>query len=379
MTSLPLLSLDNLTIGYIVTNMKHEVVLLNYAARRLLAATKQTETLEQVVTHLPDRLALLDHVKYCSIEHKSCSFREVELGDRIVKVFLAPIFEGDELTGNLLTLEDITEKVAQERARDQFLTFLVHEFRTPLTAIRGNSVMIEEHYTDGKPDLPLQEMIGDISAGSAYLLAMVNQFLDMARLEEGRIKYDWQNFELVELIQQTLRGLQILAKERDLTLELDAPADLRVSVVADPQRVKQVITNLVGNALKFTEKGGVTIHVEPGKTDVAVLVTDTGAGIPAESRDRLFQKFFQAANNRMTRDSAKSTGLGLYATRLMVEGMGGKIGLASSEPDKGSTFKFTLDIGTPARLKLLEKQMYDAEQGVQHAPAEEHNSVNLPT
>ncbi len=378
MTSIALASIDNLTIGYIVTNTKHEIVVLNYAARSLLAATHQIDTLEEVVERLPDRLALLDHVKYCSIEHKSCSFREVELGDRTVRVFLSPIFSVDnELEGNLLTLEDITDKVEQERARDQFLSFLVHEFRTPLTAIRGNSSLIQDYYKEALKDPQLGELVGDISTGSTYLLGMVNQFLDMARLEEGRITYDLQSFEAVGLIRETVGSLEVLAKQRGLDLKFDAPADRKVQIVADQQRVKQVVTNLVGNGLKFTEHGSVTVSINQTPELFEVSVTDTGPGIPDDSRDKLFQKFFQASNNKLRKDSAKSTGLGLYATKLMVEGMGGHIMLASSKPDVGSTFMFTLDVATPARLKQLEKQLYDAKQGVVHAQAEEHHSIAL--
>jgi signal transduction histidine kinase len=377
MTSLALASIDNLTIGYIVTNMKHEIVLINYAARSLLAATKQIDTLEDVVKRLPDRLALLDHVKYCSIEHKSCSFREVELGDRTVRVFLSPIFGSDELEGNLLTLEDITDKVEQERARDQFLSFLVHEFRTPLTAIRGNSSLIQDYYKDALKDPELNELVGDISTGSTYLLDMVNQFLDMARLEEGRIAYDLQSFEVVDLLHETVDSLEVLAKQRGLALSFNAPADAKAQVVADRQRVKQVVTNLVGNGLKFTEHGSVTVSINQTSEALEVFVTDTGPGIPTDSRDKLFQKFFQASNNKLSKDSAKSTGLGLYAAKLMVEGMGGHISLASSKSDEGSTFVFTLDLATSSRLKRLEKQLYDAKQGVEHAPAEEHHSIAL--
>lgn len=376
MTPIVLASIDNLTIGYIVTDTKHDVKLINYAARELLAATGQLKTLEQVVKKLPERLALLDHVKYCSIEHKSCSFREVALGDRTVRVFLSPIFEGAELAGNLLTLEDITDKIQQEKARDQFLTFLVHEFRTPLTAIRGNSNLIEHYYKEALDDKQLKEIVDDISAGSTYLLGMVNQFLDMARLEEGRTEFNLETFDAVELVRETIDALDVLARERNLWLKLEAPKTA-VKVVADRQRTKQIITNLIGNALKFTQTGGVTVRLEPGEAQLSVAVTDTGAGIPSESRGHLFEKFFQAANNTVRRDSSKSTGLGLYATKLMVEGMGGKLALAASEVGKGSTFTFTLDLSTPARLKRLEKQLYDAKQGVVHAQATEHNSISL--
>lgn len=375
MTNPELASLEYLNLGYIVTDMEHRVLIINQAARELLVDTKVIKTLEEVVAKLPDRLVLLDHVKYCSIEHKSCSFREVELGDRIIRLFLSPIFEGSDLQGNLLTLEDITDKVEQGKARDQFLSFLVHELRTPLTAIRSNSALIEDYYPDILKDKALQEIVTDIHSGSKYVLGMVNQFLDMARLEEGRIEFDMQEFEAVSVIRETIQSLGILAKERNLSLTFEAPENQKIQVVADPNRIKQVVTNLIGNGLKFSDNGGVTVTIKLSDEQLDVSVTDTGAGIPLDSQSKMFQKFFQASNNKLRKDSAKSTGLGLYVTKLMMEGMHGQIYLARSEVNKGSTFTFTIPLATPGRLKQLAKELSEIKQGVQHAQVPEHSSV----
>src|SRR5580698_853106 len=165
-------SLEYLNVGYVVTDVDHKVLIINQAARELLADAKIIKTLEEVVAYLPEKLQLLDHVKYCSVEHKYCSFREVELGDRKVKLFLSPIFNGGELEGNLITLEDITERTEQERAREQFLSVLVHELRTPLTAIKGNSSIIQDHYATLLDDKDFREIITDINSGSIYVLQM---------------------------------------------------------------------------------------------------------------------------------------------------------------------------------------------------------------
>jgi signal transduction histidine kinase len=371
-------SIENLPFGYIVTNTAHEVLRINYAARELLAVPHDVATLEQVVVRIPTELAILDHVKYCSIEHKSCNFRQVKLGDKLVRVFLSPIFAGDDLQGNLLTLQDITETVNQERARDQFLSFLVHELRTPLTAIHGNSELIRDYYKDALRDKSLNEMIKDISSGSSNLLAMVSEFLDMGRLEEGRVEYDLQEFEAVAVVRETVRSLDVIAQERGLKLVFEDPTFLVAQVTGDPGRFKQVLTNLIGNGLKFTEAGSVTVRLEKSAdTELRILVSDTGPGIPVESQANMFQKYFQASNNKFAHDSAKSTGLGLYVTKLMVEGMDGHIALLSSEVGRGSTFMCSLKLATPTQLKSLSKRLYDAKQGVEHAPAEDHQSMLL--
>ena len=377
--SLPLQSLNALGLGYIVTDIDHQVLLINYAAKSLLTLTHDIDSLEEIVEHLPARLVLLDHVKYCSIEHKSCSFREVELNERIVRVFLSPLFEGDELKGNLLTLEDITERVQSDHARDQFLAFLVHELRTPLTAIHGNASLIEDHFTIAMQDKDFREMIQDIGSGSQNLLGLVNQFLDMSRLEEGRITYDWQSFDLAALINETTRSLQIIAQEKQLTLTFVEPVLEGLQAVGDPGRVRQVLTNLIGNGLKFTDSGSVTVTLGLNKAIAMfeIMVSDTGPGIPSESRSGMFQKYFQAANNKYRHDSAKSTGLGLYVTRLIVEGMGGQIGLLDAGHGVGSTFMFSISQSTPERLKLMAKQIADAAQGVEHAQAADHQSLQI--
>ena len=378
-TPLELASLDSLTIGYIVTDIDHNILLINYAAKDLLVITKQISSLEQVVDHLPKHLVLLDHVKYCSIEHKSCSFREVNIGDKKLSVFLSPLFEGGELKGNLLTLEDITERIDNEHARDQFLSFLVHELRTPITAIKGNASLIRDHYQNILKDQDLSELVGDISTGSDSLLQIVNQFLDMSRLEEGRIKYNLQQFDLLPVIIETVNSLNVIAKLKNGVLKLTPSEIESMQVVGDPGRVKQVLTNLIGNAIKFSEGGTVTVSVRQNDVtqELEILVKDNGAGIPLDSRSGMFQKYFQASNNKFRGDSAKSTGLGLYVTRLIVEGMGGRILLLESEVGKGSTFMFSISLATPKRLTKLKKQLAELEQGVEHAPAAEHQSINL--
>jgi signal transduction histidine kinase len=152
------------------------------------------------------------------------------------------------------------------------------------------------------------------------------------------------------------------------------PPNTDTQVAADPNRTKQVLTNLIGNALKFTEKGSVKVSVSATDTVVKVSVMDTGAGIPEESRANMFQKYFQASNNKLVKDSSKSTGIGLYVTKLLVQGMGGEISLGESKENEGSTFIFTIPLTTPARLKQVEKELYDAKQGVQHAQVSEHTS-----
>lgn len=368
-------SIENLTIGYIVTNADNEILLMNFAAEKLFIETKSYTKLDQVAAKLPERVDLMMHVTYCSREHKSCSFREVELGDKTVKVFLSPLFEGEEFSGNVVTMEDITESVVKEKARDQFLSYLVHELRTPLTAVSGNAYLARSIVNSSESGDDLIELIDDMHTGSQRLLTLVNQFLDMARLEEGRITYDLKEFNAKNIATSTVKELDILAEERNLTLEIDEETFGTYSVIGDPLRVGQILTNLIGNAIKYTDEGTIRVYATKHEQTLEISVTDTGPGIPADSQEQLFQKYFQASNNKHKADTTKSVGLGLYTAKLMAEGMGGSLKLAHSEPGKGTTFVLTLDIATPERLKLMQKQIYDHAHGVQHAQAAEHNMI----
>lgn len=367
-------SIDILSTGVIITDTSHNVTLMNQSAKRLLHATHITKTLEEVVTKLPERLEFLVHVKYCSLEHKSCSFREVEIEDHVVALTLYPIFEGPDLMGNLITLDDITERVSKDRTRDQFLSLMVHELRTPITAIKGNASLISDFYPDALKDQQLKELVTDIQSGSANLLEMVNQFLDMSRLEEGRIHYDLQEFNVGDTIATTVAGLHVLADQKHLSL--DAPqATSDLVALGDPTRTRQVLTNLIGNAIKFTEAGRITVAIDHTPTEITVSVSDTGPGIPADSKAGLFKKYFQASNNQFKHDASKSTGLGLYVTRLIMEGMRGSISHNDTQGHSGSVFTVTLPKRTPTNLKLMQKAIAEDRQGARHAQAPEHTLV----
>ena len=259
------LSLQYTNIGYIVLSKDNAILSINSVAQKLLGLNESASSLGDITNVMPERIHLPDHVRYCGIEHRACSFNAVEVDDTILKLFLSPIFEDKKLVGSLLTLEDVTASIEQKKARDQFLSLLVHDLRTPLTAVKGYSSMLQEISDDLNNTKNFQEIIGYIRSGSQNVLDMVNQFLDMARLEEGRIKFDLQKLDIVALARETVGELQVLAQEKGLELTLNTHEHKSLDVVADPTRTKQILSNLVGNALKFTEKGGITIDIRTNR------------------------------------------------------------------------------------------------------------------
>jgi PAS domain S-box-containing protein len=254
--------------------------------------------------------------------------------------------QAGQVTSAVAIFEDITEQVETENNRDEFFSIASHELRTPLTAIRGNSSMMLQYFEESLKDPSLKGMVEDIHAGSVRLIELVNDFLDSSRLEQGRVEFKITEFDLTPVIRDVMKDMKSVAKGKKLELKLQPLSSTTVKVKADPDRLKQILFNLIGNALKFTERGGVSLDIKPAPEGLKLRVIDTGSGIPADKQSLLFQKYQQAGRNTMTGDVTKGSGLGLYISRLLAEGMGGTLGLQTSIVDKGSTFVITLPLAT---------------------------------
>jgi PAS domain S-box-containing protein len=220
--------------------------------------------------------------------------------------------------------------------KDQFLSTMSHELRTPLNAVLGFSDLLgEERY--GPLNERQQRYVGHIHTGGKHLLTLINDILDLSKIEAGRLQLAIENVAIKTSFAETLDNMRPLADKKLHVLVSNVSGDL--SVLADSTRLKQVLMNLIGNAIKFTPEGG-RIELAARKTgDVVRLeVRDSGPGIPPEERDRIFEAFYRL---RQSGKAIEGTGLGLAITQRLVELQGGKLGL-ESELGKGSCFYFTL-------------------------------------
>lgn len=265
---------------------------------------------------------------------------------KILQITISPVLfmahDKKEHMGTVVLIEDITEDKNLQRTRDEFFTIASHELRTPLTAIRGNTSMIMEYFGDQLNDANLREMISDIYSSSLRLIELVNDFLDTSRLELGKIEFKKQEVPIIDLVESVVKELQANANEKHLSLSVNHSGYNSLYVIGDADKLKQVIFNLVGNAIKFTSEGFVTVHFSDNAGKVFVHIADSGKGIPKETQHLLFRKFQQAGESLYTRDAMKGTGMGLYISRLVIDRMGGSIQLEQSEVNKGSTFCFSL-------------------------------------
>lgn len=364
-------SLNSLNIGFLIFDEKFRIRTINTAAKRIvfsdehedassgiLHSDKWTQSNSQVRSQKEDLSAdwgiikqkLLhvfdaeENLKICLAEKKTIKIDHLNYNNLYLKIFISPVIRythGIENIGVVFLIEDITEHELLEKSKDDFFSIASHELRTPLTTIRGNTSLIKDYYGDKITDPDLKQMVEDIHESSVRLIDLVNDFLDTSRLEQGRIKFVSEQFDLAELAAQVVRDLVPLTKEKNLLLKNEITTAAG-TVYADKNRVKQILTNLLSNGIKFTETGQVRLYCEPNQTSLKILVQDSGRGIPTHDQNLLFRKFQQASDNPLIRDSKRSTGLGLYISKLMVEGMGGEIKLESSEPNAGSVFSFTL-------------------------------------
>jgi signal transduction histidine kinase len=251
---------------------------------------------------------------------------------------------GDVKPGRTLVfVEDVTEQRLLDQAKNDFISIASHEMRTPLTIIRGNASLIRDDLAAVPNNIEMLSMASSIEGGSVRLMKIVNDFLDVIRLEDGvaRLNLKMEIFDLVPIIQKVTADLQDLATKKDLTLTFRAPAVPVPLVQGDGERTEQVLINLTMNAIQYTDKGTITLSVETEGQYITCKVTDTGVGIDKESQQNLFNKF-GTANRTFVRSKEYGSGLGLYICKLITDAMKGHVQLESSEPGVGSTFSFSL-------------------------------------
>ncbi|MEM4390125.1 MAG: ATP-binding protein [Candidatus Micrarchaeia archaeon] len=344
----------------------------NKAAERLLGYSER-EALGRDVRSLypPERVGELDAlIRSLAGGGEAVQLETERVGKGGNRVFvhstLLPIIEGGRTTGYVEVLHDVTvlKKMEEmERARKRleetnrklferaeaqsaFISNVSHELRTPLTSIHGYASLLLDG-TLGPLSEAQRESIAVIVNESQRLTRLINDVLDLSKLDSGRFKLNFKEFDVHEL-EEKCRPLLPLAQKKGLSVQWQIAPDVG-PVIADPARIAQVLINLISNAIKFTERGGVTVKIfRKSRRTLQFEVIDTGIGIPAEERKNIFKRFYQV---RREPGKVEGTGLGLSIAKEIVRLHGGKLDF-DSEVGKGSRFYFTLPVA-PKRRKLI--------------------------
>ena len=259
---------------------------------------------------------------------------------RALQVFTTTVVDDQKKpAGEVRLVHDVTKERELEQLKDDFYSTVSHELRTPLFSIQGFAqIMLEEDELDQNTQ---KEFLDTIRRQATQLSEMVNNLLDLSKFEEGKLELEKEPLSLLEVIQQTILRLQGFAHQQKVTLIPNLPPQLP-EVIGDRQRLEQVLTNLIGNAIKFSATDDqVAVSASETGTDLLVQVEDKGIGIPPEDLESIFSRYYQAGNK--SERSAMGSGLGLHIAKKIVEGHGGQIWV-ESEDGQGSTFSFTLPL-----------------------------------
>ena len=227
-----------------------------------------------------------------------------------------------------------------DRQKDEFISMAAHELRAPLTAIKGYLSMVMEGDAGDIPE-KARGFLADANAINERLIRLVNNMLNVSRIEEGRMVYQWETESLSRITRTVFAQFRAEAERKGLQFSLEIPREIKDKIHVDPDRIYEVVGNLVSNAVKYTDSGSVVIRLRQPKVDrVRFEVVDTGPGVSSEEQKKLFRKFYRAETSV---GKTLGTGLGLYISKLLVEKFSGKIGLESEE-GKGSIFWFQLPL-----------------------------------
>jgi two-component system phosphate regulon sensor histidine kinase PhoR len=322
--------IDAMAEGVVALTEDARILRTNRAARALLALpqTAAFAPVGAMVRH-PDLRDLLEDSVV-----RPFRAREVSLGDRHLIVTARLLDQG----GSVVTFLDVSEMRRLEQVRRDFVANASHELKTPLTTIRGFAETLLE---DDPPDALRREFLSSIRDNTLRLQRMVDDLLDLSRLESGAWSARREEIEIEDLAGEAWLDFRDRAAAAEVSFKLEGSA----IVLADEQALRQILRNLLENSLRYTSRGGsIAVLIRSSGNVARVTVSDTGAGIPSRSLPRIFERFYRADTSRAR--SEGGTGLGLAIVRHLVQAMGGEVG-AESELGKGTSIWFTLPRTVP--------------------------------
>ena len=336
-------AIDSLYDPVIVTDAEGCVTKLNHAAEEIFGSEKENTGKHVGEVSRDQRIAsavseaLESQQPVAGEEMSSVLPLAVDGLERAFRLRTTPMrANGNHLLGAVTLLEDVTHLREIDRLKSEFIATASHELRTPLTSVQMGVHLLLERAAGDLTDKQV-EVLSACREDCERLDKLMRDLLDFSKIEAGESKPALQPIRTSALINHAAEELRAQVESQGLEFTIDAPLNLP-KVMVDRLQIERVVSNLVGNAIRYTKQGEIKISAEPRGNFVAVSVTDTGTGIPSEYLPHIFEKFVQVPGAAIG-----GAGLGLAISRLLVEANGGQIS-ARSEPDRGSTFTFTLPV-----------------------------------
>jgi len=256
-----------------------------------------------------------------------------------LEVTTIPIKQDEKYMGILINIHDITREKGVEKSKSEFVSVAAHQLRTPLAGIKWTLQAILEEEEEANIPEEIVDFIKKAYEANSRMVALVNDLLNVTRIEEGRYVYEPEETELMEIINPIIEAYKEHIENKGLEFEFQKPEEELPMVKVDKEKIGIVVQNFLDNAMKYTMEGKVSLTIEHINGKIKVSVADNGVGIPDDQQKRLFNKFFRAAN--VQRMDTEGSGLGLFIAKNIVESHGGKVGF-QSKAGEGSLFYFTL-------------------------------------
>ncbi len=335
-----------MTDGVMMVDLENQLEIYNPAVVDLLELpVARTITMFDIVDSLAGKVDLRTKIDEALAKSAPVTIKDLVLRDKAFEITITPVRDhAGSQRGAAVILHDVTSEKSLEKLRQEFTAMMVHELRAPLTAVRWSAESLLKHLADAKAQLEaasLKEGITNIDISATNMLELVNDLLDVAKVEAGKFDLNIQEYDLSEIVKDEVETFKAQAESKHLGLNFITPGPTKVK--CDKIRIGQVISNLLSNAIKYTDSGQVDVQlsIDSAKQQVVVAVKDSGLGVSREDLAVLFSKFKQLKSFDRTK---KGTGLGLVVSRGIVEAHHGKIWAESAGENLGSTFSFSLPL-----------------------------------
>lgn len=346
------IALSGITDAVIGVDMQKKITIFNKAAEGLTEYS-QNEVLGKPidsVIRIYDKNNELTCLHYCPINTRTPGIVYNKEGLRIVgkktsfvNLVSSKIPEGQNANlGCILSMHDITGSAQLESMKMDFISMAAHELRTPITSIKGYlSVYMQENKPSLNPDQ--LSLLQNIEQAVTQLTSLVENLLSAAKIDRGVLNISFENLDWQKFVSETVSNFQSRAKEKEITLEF-IPSKLAVpQIKVDKVRIGEVLSNLISNAINYTEPGGkIKVWAQVSGSNIITSVADSGKGLPPEAIPQLFNKFFRVTS--ALEGGTKGTGLGLYIAKSIIEMHHGKIWAESAGLGKGATFSFSIPL-----------------------------------